>query len=161
MTFQLGQPKPPGTGRAVGTPNKITTAMIKAARDILCGDPERDPLAAAFRMAGVLEGMTQRRLANFGANAAQLPINEFKVLCDGIAAAADINLRCAEFARPKLRRVENYGDVPAAGPVNVQNRVTVTLNIGQQGEQRTVLPVIEQEPLPDVRIITNGGGDTE
>jgi hypothetical protein len=135
-----------GSGRAKGTPNKrtlLTRAGIRSAFETLRAGEGQDPLAAAFKIAKFLEDMSAKRLEKFKNEVADLPPHEFALIQDGLIAAANLNVRLAEFAFPKLSRVNYVGDAPT---VNVDNRFVVELKIGAK---RHAPPLAETNPVID------------
>jgi hypothetical protein len=88
-----------------------------------CGE---DPVKAAFKIARTLEDMSAKRREKFQDEAGNLPADEFDRLIGTMKMAADIHLRLAEFAFPKLARIDMAGEAPS---VPVQEKVIVTLNI--------------------------------
>ena len=121
-----GMTRIPGSGRARGTPNRQTLlqrAAIKNAIETL--RTGEDPIAAAFKIAKFLEDMSAKRLEKFKNEIADLPPDEFARIQVGLIAAANLHVRLAEFAFPKLARVDHVGDAPS-----VANRMVVELKIG-------------------------------
>ena len=123
-----GMTRIPGSGRARGTPNRQTLlqrAAIKNAIETL--RTGEDPIAAAFKIAKFLEDMSAKRLEKFKNEIADLPPDEFARIQVGLIAAANLHVRLAEFAFPKLARVDHVGDAPS---VPTGHKMIVTLKIG-------------------------------
>jgi hypothetical protein len=121
----------PGSGRAKGTQNRQTAlrrAGIKNAIETLRTGEGEDPIAAAFKIAKLLEDMSAKRLEKFKNEVADLPPDEFARIQVGLIAAANLHVRLAEFAFPKLARVDHVGDAPSLAAV--KNRMVVTLKLG-------------------------------
>jgi hypothetical protein len=115
-----GMARIPGSGRAKGTPNKRTAlirAGIKNAIETLRTGGGEDPIAAAFKIARFLEEMSAKRLEKFQNQIADLPPDEFARIQDGLIAAANLHVRLAEFAFPKLARVDHIGDAPSPAAI--------------------------------------------
>jgi len=130
--FLPGQPRPAGSGRREGTPNKQTMlirAGLQSAIEALRGGNGENPVQAALRITHTLENMTAKRIEKFEDEAGNLPPAEFDRLIGAMKMAADVHLKLAEFAFPKLARLDYAGDAP---PVAVQNRVKVTLKLGAE-----------------------------
>lgn len=128
MTFVPGMQRVPGSGRKPGTPNRrtlLTRAGIRSAFETLRTNEGEDPIAAAFKIAKLLEHMSAKRLEKFKNEVADLPPDEFARIQVGLIAAANLHVRLAEFAFPKLARVDHVGDAPS-----VANRMVVELKIG-------------------------------
>src|SRR5262245_658616 len=87
--FLPGQPRPVGSGRQKGTPNKRTTLIhsgLKSAMETLREGNGENPVQAAVRIARTLEGMTAKRREKFEDETSNLPPAEF----DRLVAAMKI-----------------------------------------------------------------------
>jgi hypothetical protein len=128
--FLPGHPRPVGSGRQKGTPNKQTVlirAGLQSALEALRGgNGQNNPVQSALKIARTLEEMTVRRCEKFEDEAGNLPPAEFDRVIGAMKIAADIHLRLADFAFPKLARIDVAGEAPA---LPVQQKVIVTLNI--------------------------------
>src|SRR5262249_54268574 len=114
--FLPGQPRPVGSGRRRGTPNKrtlLTHAGLKSAMETLREGNGENPVQAAVRIARTLEGMTAKRREKFEDETSNLPPAEFDRLVAAMKIAADIHLRLADFAFPRLGRIDLAGEAPA------------------------------------------------
>jgi hypothetical protein len=134
--FRPGQPRPAGSGRQKGTLNR-QTALVRAGLETAVqtlrdGTAENfeNPVQAAFKIARLIEGLTAKRLAHMQDAMGQLPKDEYDRLTTGLKVAADIHLKLAEFAFPKLARIDLAGEAPA---VPVHQKTIVTLRIPRPG----------------------------
>ena len=127
--FLSGQPRPVGSGRKKGTPNK-QTALIRAglqgALEALRGGNGENPVQSVLKIARTLEDMTAKRLHRFEDEAGNLPPDEFDRLIGAMKIAADIQLKLAEFAFPRIARLDLAGDAPA---IPAQQRFVFKLNV--------------------------------
>jgi hypothetical protein len=82
---------------------------------------------AAFSMARLLEDMSMKRLQSLGEDMSKLPGPEFDRLRETLAAAAAIHLKLAEFAFPKLARIDVAGEAPSVP----HHKMVFTLNIAR------------------------------
>jgi hypothetical protein len=117
-----------GSGRQKGTPNKQTVlirAGLLSALEALRGGNGKNPIQSALKIARTLENMTAMRREKFENEAGNLPPAEFDRLIGAMKIAADIHLRLADFAFPKLARIDRAGEVP---PMRVQQNMVVTLD---------------------------------
>jgi hypothetical protein len=115
VTFRAGDAKPPGSGRAPGQPNRKTSlinAGLRSAIETLRHGDGPDPIAAAFKVAKFLEGMTQARLTKLATEIGALSGEEFDRVRETLKEAANIHLKLANYAFPKLRAHEYLGDAP-------------------------------------------------
>jgi hypothetical protein len=156
-----------GTGRVPGSINK-TSALIKAgiASAIETLSQGENPVQAAQKLARIIESWSNARMQRLGADAAVLSGEEFDRLMAGLAKAADIQLRLAEYRFPKLTRFDYVGDAPK---MTVQQNNVFRLRIPpsplpmapinvefQPPAQEPV--IIEHEPArPATPAATNGG----
>jgi hypothetical protein len=126
--FLPGQPKPAGSGRQKGTANKQTAlfrAGLKSAAETLLNGTGENPVEAAFKIAQFMEGLAAKRLAAVQDAMGQLPGDEFDRIITSLELAAKIHLKLAEFAFPKLKRIDDPGEAPTDTP----ECEIVTLNI--------------------------------
>jgi hypothetical protein len=127
--FLRGQPRPVGSGRKKGTPNKQTALIrsgLQSALEVLRGGNGDNPIEAAFGIAKLLQEISSKRLESLGGDIAKLAGPEFDRMRETLAAAAAIHLRLAEFAFPKLARIDLAGEAPA---VLAQQKIVVKLNV--------------------------------
>jgi hypothetical protein len=107
----------------------VIRAGLQSALEVLRGGNGENPVQAALKVARTLENVTAKRIQEFEDEAGNLPPAEFDRLIGAMKIAADIHLKLAEFAFPKLARLDYAGDAP---PVAVQNRVKVTVKLGAE-----------------------------
>jgi hypothetical protein len=103
----------------------LIRAGLQSALEALRGGNGENPVQAALRITHTLENMTAKRIEKFEDEAGNLPPAEFDRLIGAMKIAADIHLKLAEFAFPKLARIDVAGQPP---PVPVQRKVRVTLH---------------------------------
>lgn len=122
-------------------------AGLKSALETLRAGEGEDPVAAAFKIAKFLEGMSARKLEALQQAIDKLTPEDFDRVRDTLVAAANIHIRLAEFAFPKLSRVDYVGDVPSGqqqqGETRIENKYLFVLNIGDERPGRPV--TIEHE----------------
>jgi hypothetical protein len=139
----------PGSGRAKGTLNKQTAlkrAGIKNAIETLRTAEGEDPIAAAFKIAKFLEDMSAKRLEKFKNEVADLPPDEFARIQVGLIAAANLHVRLAEFAFPKLARILD------APKVNLEKRMVVELKIGDLPPPGLAKAAVVEDPGAAARL---------
>jgi len=133
--FLPGYPPSPSTNRR-GIPNKNTRlihAGLRSAIETLRnsvndrGELVDDPIKTAFRICRYLEGFTQKRIEALAVDIARLSGEEFDRIVHALEIAMNGQIRLAEFAYPKLQRIDHVGDAPA---VAFENRIKVQVKIG-------------------------------
>jgi hypothetical protein len=140
------------------------TALKQAQRDartVLEGGSTGDPLAAADRLLYFVEGAIAARLQRrFQNEIADLPLNEFVVMRDGLLQVAKQRERLASFMHAKLRPTEH--SVPP-----IKNTVKVVLRIDgeRERERQELLVAGETAAIPPQEELAsypqlNGNGDS-
>ena len=123
--FLPGQPRPAGSGRRKGTPNKQTALVRGGVRTAIqtCREGGLTPIEIMIESARFIRGiadLAQDQKAEL-IQAMDRPTIDWIV--DLLVKASDIAAKAAPFGFPRLAAIEH--DVPA-----VKNNVVVTLKIG-------------------------------
>jgi hypothetical protein len=127
--FLPGQPRPVGSGRRKGTPNKQTAlvhAGVKAAIQT-CREGGMTPIeimCESARFIHAIADLAQDQKAEL-IQAMDRPTIDWVV--DLLVKASDIAAKAAPFGFPRLAAIEHVGD-PLSMPA--KNKVVVTLKIG-------------------------------
>lgn len=114
-SFVAGQERPPGSGRAPGTQNRRTAlinAGLRSAVETLRHGDGPDPIASAFAIARLLEAMGDARTEALKNEIGSMAGAEFDRIVCTLKEAANIHLKLANYAFPKLRQHEYIGDAP-------------------------------------------------
>jgi hypothetical protein len=75
---------------------------LQSAIETLRNGGDDDPVKAAFNIAGFIEGLTAKRLERVQDAMSQLPAEEFDRVVESLNKAAQLHIKLAEFAFPKL-----------------------------------------------------------
>jgi hypothetical protein len=129
---------------ALPTRRPLVRAGLQSAIETLRNGGGDDPVKAAFKIARFLEDAAQSRIDALQTDIARMPASEFGLISNALNAAANIHLCLAEFAFPKLARIDVAGEAP---PVP-QHKLVFKLNIPRP--QANIGPIEHiADPLSD------------
>src|SRR5262245_20467315 len=128
--FLPGQPRPVGSGRRKGTPNKQTALARAGVRTAIqtCREGGLTPIEIMVESARFIRGiadLAQDQKAEL-IQAMDRPTIDWIV--DLLVKATDIAAKAAPFGFPRLAAIEHVGDAPSLPAV--KNKFVVTLKIG-------------------------------
>jgi hypothetical protein len=139
MAFKKGVPRPPNSGRKVGAVNK-QTALVRAGVESAietCRNGGMTPVQIMMESARFIRGVAAMKTPAQKEMMANMPRDDLEFIVDMLVKASDIAAKAAEFAFPKLARVDYVGDVPNAS--TVENKMIFILNIGEGQPGRPVI----------------------
>jgi hypothetical protein len=115
--FRPGQPRPVGSGRQKGTPNKQTElirAGVKTAIET-CREGGMTPVEIMVESARFLRSLAEMKMPRKQEQLAAMPRADLDWIVDLLVKASDIAHKAAPFGFPRLAAIDHVGDAPKVG----------------------------------------------
>ena len=143
--FQKGEPRPLGAGRRKGSRNKGTELIKATAKTAveIARNGGKSPIEVVVETSRFLVNLGAFGQSKMGQDAKQIyealwsHDREREIIVGLLVQGAELAAKALPFCYPRLAAIEWIGDAPSA--VHNDNRVIITMNLGDSDPQQTVI----------------------